>query len=144
MTPLGRFGALTALLLMSGAPWSALADGGVALGVTTLLQSGDPAAKEDITFIGDGFTEDQQDEFNDKVDELIEKLLATHPFFPLRSAFNITVSTSDLPSRAPTSSRNAATKISKTKTTSRTLRWTPVSAQGERQRKSMRNQLGPG
>ena len=89
MTPLGRFGALTALLLMSGAPWSALADGGVALGVTTLLQSGDPAAKEDITFIGDGFTEDQQDEFNDKVDELIEKLLATHPFFPLRSAFNI-------------------------------------------------------
>ncbi len=67
----------------------AFADGGVALGVTTLLQSGDPATKVDITFLGDGFTAEQQDKFNAKVDELVKALMATHPVFPLRSAFNI-------------------------------------------------------
>jgi len=57
--------------------------------VTTLLQSGDPATKVDLTFIGDGFTRDQQAKFNEKVDEVVRKLMATHPFFSLRSALNI-------------------------------------------------------
>jgi len=89
MNSLRRASALASLLWTLGASFAALADGGVALGVTTLLQSGDPGAKVDITFIGDGFTEDQQEKFNDKVDDLVEELMETHPFFPLRSAFNI-------------------------------------------------------
>lgn len=79
-------------LVALGAAWlpsPAAADGGVALGTTTLLQSGDPAEKEDLTFIGDGFTEGQQDLFNEKVDEVVRTLMETHPFFSLRSAFNI-------------------------------------------------------
>ncbi|MGH6635903.1 MAG: M64 family metallopeptidase [Gammaproteobacteria bacterium] len=70
-------------------PLPAVGDGGVALGVTTLLQSGDPADKVDLTFIGDGFTRDQQAKFDQKVDEIVQKLMRTHPFFALRSAFNI-------------------------------------------------------
>lgn len=85
------FSIRVALLALGAAvvPLTASADGGVALGTTTLLQSGDPVEKEDLTFIGDGFTEDQQDLFNDRVDEVVRTLMETHPFFSLRSAFNI-------------------------------------------------------
>ncbi|MEW8026922.1 MAG: M64 family metallopeptidase [Candidatus Thiodiazotropha sp.] len=77
------------VLAVTSIPTLAMADGGVALDVTTLLQSGNPADKVDLTFIGDGFTTDQQDLFNEKVDEAVVTLMETHPFSPLRSAFNI-------------------------------------------------------
>ena len=65
------------------------ADGGVLEGVTTLLASGDTAVKIDLVFLGDGFTSDQQDDFNARVDTVVAAFLAAHPIQALRSAFNI-------------------------------------------------------
>jgi len=65
------------------------ADGGEFLDATTLLDSGDPAQKIDLVFLGDGFTRDQQDLFNAKVDLAVHEFLNAHPLFALRSAFNI-------------------------------------------------------
>lgn len=70
-------------------PFSASAAGGVFLGSTTLLNSGDTATKIDIVFLGDGFTLDQQGELNSKVDEAVDAFLSAHPLLALRSAFNI-------------------------------------------------------
>jgi IgA Peptidase M64. len=65
------------------------ADGGVVDGVTTLLLSGDTATKIDLVFLGDGFTRDQQADYNAKVDEAVTAFLGAHPIKALRSAFNI-------------------------------------------------------
>jgi hypothetical protein len=86
---IARLSGVVLALALTLLPSPAVGDGGEALGVTTLLQSGDPADKVDLTFIGDGFTRDQQDRFDEKVDEVVRKLMQTHPFFALRSAFNI-------------------------------------------------------
>jgi hypothetical protein len=78
---------LLVFALLGAAPVHA--DGGEFLGATTLLDSGDTATKIDIVFLGDGFTSSQQDDFNKKVDKVVEEFLAAHPVFALRSAFNI-------------------------------------------------------
>lgn len=78
-----------ALLIALGSAHPALADGGVFLGATTLLDSGDSAAKIDIVFLPDGYTAEQQADFDAKVDMVVAELLAAHPVFALRSAFNI-------------------------------------------------------
>lgn len=67
----------------------ARADGGVVLGVTTLLDSGDSAQKIDLVLLGDGFTANEQEQFNAKADMVVKEFLAAHPIFALRSAFNI-------------------------------------------------------
>lgn len=85
----GTISHLLALAIVFGASQPALADGGVLLGVTTVLDSGDPAAKIDIVFLPDGYTAEQQEDFNAKVDLVVAELLAAHPIFALRSAFNI-------------------------------------------------------
>ena len=58
-------------------------------GVTTLLQSGDTATKIDLVFLGDGFTRDQQNDYNAKVDDAVNAFLGAHPIKALHSAFNI-------------------------------------------------------
>src|SRR5688572_2896837 len=57
--------------------------------VVTLLDSGDPADKIDIVFLGDGFTDSHQGSFNSKVDAGVSHFLASHPFKALHCAFNI-------------------------------------------------------
>ena len=68
---------------------STRADGGVLEGVVTLLQSGNTADKIDLVFLGDGFTSDQQNAFNERVDQAVAAFLGAHPVKALRSAFNI-------------------------------------------------------
>ena len=80
--------ALGCLITTGGAP-VVRADGGVLGGVVTLLQSGDTAAKIDLVFLGDGFTRDQQDDYNGRVDQAVNAFLGAHPIKALRSAFNI-------------------------------------------------------
>lgn len=75
------------VVMLSAQP--ARADGGTYLGTTTLLQSGDPAQKIDIVFLGDGFTDAQQGDFNSRVDAAVAEFLRAHPLQALRSAFNI-------------------------------------------------------
>jgi len=79
--------AALALSLLVSLP--AAADGGVHLGTSTLLSSGDPANKIDLVFLGDGFTADQQGRFNSRVDEAVREFLAAHPILAARSAFNV-------------------------------------------------------
>ncbi len=77
------------LTVAHGARTATRADGGVLEGVTTLLNSGDTASKLDLVFLGDGFTSDQQDEFNARVDQAAAAFLAAYPIKALQSAFNI-------------------------------------------------------
>lgn len=84
-----RKGALLLLFVLAVRASIARADGGVFLGATTLLNSGDTAQKIDIVFLGDGFTADQQDAFNSRVDEAMAAFLDAHPLEALRSAFNV-------------------------------------------------------
>jgi hypothetical protein len=79
---------LAGTLLWPGRGRADLADGTL-LGVSTLLDSGDPATKLDIVFLGDGFTATEQDLFNDKVSDAAYAFLAAHPFLALRCAFNL-------------------------------------------------------
>jgi IgA peptidase M64 len=65
------------------------ADGGVVDSVTTLLQSGDTATKIDLVFLGDGFTREEQADYNARVDEAVNAFLVAHPIKALQSAFNI-------------------------------------------------------
>ena len=80
--------ALGCLIAVAGTP-PIQADGGVVDGVTTLLQSGDTATKIDLVFLGDGFTRDQQNDYNARVDEAVKAFLGAHPIQALHSAFNI-------------------------------------------------------
>lgn len=68
---------------------SARGDGGVHLGTTTLLSSGDTADKIDLVFLGDGFTNGQQAAYNARVDQAVAAFLGAHPLQALRGAFNI-------------------------------------------------------
>ncbi len=86
---LAVLGLLMTVAIASLFAQKAIADGGVFLGATTLLNSGDTTRKLDLVFLGDGFTADQQDAFNERVLELAEALLATHPIKAMPSAFNI-------------------------------------------------------
>jgi len=79
---------VSSILVLSSATYADLNDGTL-LGISTLLDSGDPSDKLDIVFIGDGFTDSEQDLFNDKVDQAVSFFLDTHPFMALRCAFNI-------------------------------------------------------
>jgi len=79
---------LSMLIIGATAP-EARADGGVLLGTTTLLNSGDTAQKVDLVFLGDGFTEGEQGTFNTRVDQAMAAFLDAHPLEALRSAFNV-------------------------------------------------------
>jgi hypothetical protein len=80
---------LLVLLLATTLARTALADGGEVLSTSTLLDNGDTAVKIDIVFMGDGYTADQQDAFNAKVDLAVREFLGAHPLLALNSAFNI-------------------------------------------------------
>src|SRR5687767_3332899 len=76
-----------ACLLMLCTAHTALGDGGEVLSVSTLLDNGDTAFKIDLVFMGDGYTAEQQDAFNAKVDIAVKEFLAAHPILALNSAF---------------------------------------------------------
>jgi IgA peptidase M64 len=81
--------ALLLATLLGVLPCRADLGDGTPMGVSTLLDSGDPAARIDIVFLGDGFTAAEQGTFNALVDRAVAEFLGAHPFEALRCAFNI-------------------------------------------------------
>ncbi len=57
--------------------------------VVPIAVHGDPATKVDVLLFGDGYTADEQDEFEAKARELTDALFATPPFSDRRTDFNI-------------------------------------------------------
>ena len=57
--------------------------------VVAILDNGDPANKVDLLILGDGYTEDQHDEFVAKARELADILFATSPFRERKDDFNV-------------------------------------------------------
>ena len=57
--------------------------------VVAILDNGDPATKVDLLILGDGYTEDQHDEFIAKARELADILFATSPFRERKDDFNV-------------------------------------------------------
>jgi hypothetical protein len=57
--------------------------------VVAILDNGDPATKVDLLILGDGYTEDQHDEFMAKARELADILFATSPFREREDDFNV-------------------------------------------------------
>ena len=57
--------------------------------VVAILDNGDPATKVDLLILGDGYTEDQHDEFVAKARELTDILFATSPFKERKDDFNV-------------------------------------------------------
>ncbi len=83
---------LAAVIALSSCILPALCDSGRAQDaptVTTLVDNGDPRDMIDIVFLGDGFTAEEQERFNDAVDRSVDELLGRHPLSALRTAFNI-------------------------------------------------------
>ena len=54
-----------------------------------ILDNGDPATKVDLLILGDGYTEDEQDEFIARARELTDILFATSPFRERKNDFNV-------------------------------------------------------
>jgi hypothetical protein len=57
--------------------------------VVAILDNGDPATKVDLLILGDGYTEDEHDEFVAKARELADILFATSPFRERKGDFNV-------------------------------------------------------
>ena len=57
--------------------------------VVAILDNGDPATKVDLLILGDGYTEDEHDDFVAKARELTDILFATSPFRERKSDFNV-------------------------------------------------------
>jgi hypothetical protein len=57
--------------------------------VVAIHESGDPATKVDLLILGDGYTEDEHDEFVARAREMTEVLFATSPFRERRDDFNV-------------------------------------------------------
>ncbi len=57
--------------------------------VVAILDNGDPAMKVDLLILGDGYTEDEHDEFVAKARELADILFATSPFKERKDDFNV-------------------------------------------------------
>lgn len=62
---------------------------GTFIGVSALTENGPSNTKVTILFLGDGFTANEQDRFNEKVDLIVNHLFSRHPFNALHCAFNI-------------------------------------------------------
>jgi IgA Peptidase M64 len=71
--------------------YSAMAgpDDGSFISISALLESGEPRGKFNIVIMGDGFTTNEQDIYNSKVDILAQHLFETHPFNALKCALNV-------------------------------------------------------
>jgi hypothetical protein len=54
-----------------------------------ILSSGDSSSRVDLVIMGDGYSEDYQDEFNEKVDGFVAGLLALEPFVSWSCGMNI-------------------------------------------------------
>ena len=57
--------------------------------VIVIQESGDPAAKVDFLILGDGYTAEEREKFEQDARRLVEKLFATEPFRERRSDFNV-------------------------------------------------------
>ena len=57
--------------------------------VVAIHESGDPATKVDLLLLGDGYTEEEHDDFVQKARELTEILFETSPFKERKDDFNI-------------------------------------------------------
>lgn len=57
--------------------------------VVAIHESGDPASKVDLLLLGDGYTEQEHDEFLQAAAELTEVLFSTDPFKERRGDFNV-------------------------------------------------------
>jgi hypothetical protein len=57
--------------------------------VVVIEQNGDPASKVDLLILGDGYTEEMQDEFIAKAKEMTEILFDASPFRERRADFNV-------------------------------------------------------
>jgi hypothetical protein len=58
-------------------------------GLEELHGGGAPSSVLDIVVMGDGYTESQQDDYNEAVDRMVGDLLAMEPFQSLDCAFNV-------------------------------------------------------
>jgi hypothetical protein len=56
---------------------------------TQILGSGPSADRLDLVFIGDGYRSDQQEDFREDVDRIVEYLLSIDPYGPYADLFNI-------------------------------------------------------
>lgn len=111
------------IVLVTGLLFGAVSAGagigdGTLVGVTTLLDSGDPAGKIDIVFVGDGFKANQQDTFNERVESAANAFLAAHPYDALGSALNIhrvnvasRESGTDVPATCPDGTNSTARSV---------------------------------
>jgi hypothetical protein len=57
--------------------------------VVAILDNGNPATKVDLLILGDGYTEDEHDEFVAKARELADILFTTSPFKERKDDFNV-------------------------------------------------------
>ncbi|MDH3758884.1 MAG: IgA Peptidase M64, partial [Gammaproteobacteria bacterium] len=57
--------------------------------VIAILDNGDPATKVDLLILGDGYTQEEHDEFVAKARELADVLFATSPFKERKDDFNV-------------------------------------------------------
>ena len=57
--------------------------------VVAILDNGDPARKVDLLILGDGYTDDEHDEFIARAEELTDVLFATSPFKERKNDFNV-------------------------------------------------------
>ncbi len=57
--------------------------------VVAILDNGDPARKVDLLILGDGYTEEEHDEFIARAEELTDVLFATSPFKERKDDFNV-------------------------------------------------------
>ena len=78
-----------AVLLSLSIPLRADEGDGTFLGAVALIESGPPESKINILFLGDGFTESEQNKFNDRVNTICDHLFSRHPFYAMKCAFNI-------------------------------------------------------
>jgi len=61
----------------------------MACDTTRVWYSGDPSVRLDIAFFGDGYTEDEQEQFHDDVKKFTDNLFSTSPFDRLKHLINI-------------------------------------------------------
>lgn len=62
---------------------------GTVQGITTLVDNGSNAQRHNIVLVAEGFTESEQDDFNDRCDEIVSKIQGEAWFGELGAAINI-------------------------------------------------------
>jgi len=80
---------IMSMLCMMSLPVLAGINDGRFLSSSALIENGPAADKMNIVFMGDGYTEDEQEVFNAKVEKAFNDLFSSHPFYTMRCAMNV-------------------------------------------------------